>query len=855
MQENIGKSGEVKCQICNEFFINEMWLLDHVKKVHSDSLYTCTYSGCNAAYSNENSLRSHCYRKHKTFFSSGRGEFSRNVNDTNSEDDPDEPDDSDTTFSSDQPDDDSGDEPDYEPDDDPEDDPEDDPDVDMEDNQNNDNNAFKRTIADFILYLRGRTRATNDDVLNILNELQTVVEIYVRYYLNHTAQVLEEALHINLNNYINIEESIAGINCSCNLDSVYKQDVYFEREYGVVNPLIKELGSSFIPSGAPANDGNQPMRRKADQLVHIPISSVLLRMFENIDFHRLIQTPEARTDQVLASYVDGTFFQNHPFRNQKPNSYFIRLYYDEADMCDSLGSKGGGTNKLGFFYWMLEDMLPIYRSQVKFIFLTGIASHSNIKKYGMDSILKVFLEDFKKLEDGIRLPSGEIIYFTLSIVFGDNLAVCELCGFKESFVSTHCCRYCMADLQQIRSMIREDETLLRTPQEHDRQTREIEVQLDEERKKELSKAYGINRRCVLNELIGSHATQTTNDVVHDDLLGYCILTTRLLLNNICLENGYLTLETLNSRIQEFDYGYSQKSSKPSIIKKKHLTNKREGFRQNASQMWQLVTMLPLILCDYVPEACPPYQNFLLMLQILCISFGDKISEPMVNYLNGVTAEYLESFQDIYHINLIPKQHYLLHRASRILKFGPVSHFSTIREEAKHQTFKREAQGKRTYKNLPITLAKKHQLSQASILTETLFNKVQTGPKKLIDTDRDPFNIFFDNDTRVYSTSWTKLNGVKYVAGKCLIAVGYNEDNLPQFAALDKICLFDDDTVLLCKKVETLQHDMSVMAYEIKIVEEFATFSFNDLISHDIFHSHQVKEKTFVIVKKALGDLH
>lgn len=86
-------------------------------------------------------------------------------------------------------------------------------------------------------------------------------------------------------------------------------------------------------------------------------------------------------------------------------------------------------------------------------------------------------------------------------------------------------------------------------------------------------------------------------------------------------------------------------------------------------------------------------------------------------------------------------------------------------------------------------------------------------------------------------------------------VGYNEDILPQFAALDKICLLDDTTVLLCKKVETLQHDMSVMAYEIKIVEEFVTFSFNDLISHDIFHSHQVKEKTFVIVKKALGDLH
>lgn len=315
------------------------------------------------------------------------------------------------------------------------------------------------------------------------------------------------------------------------------------------------------------------------------------------------------------------------------------------------------------------------------------------------------------------------------------------------------------------------------------------------------------------------------------------------------------METLNARIQEFDYGYSQKSSKPSIIKRKHQVNRQEGFKQNASQMWQLVTMLPLILCDYVPETYLPYQNFLLMLQILCISFGEKVSIPMVSYLNGIIAEYLEGFQDIYQINFIPKQHFLQHRPSRILKFGPVSHFSTIRQEAKHQTFKREAQGKRTYKNLPITLAKKHQLFQTSIMRETLLNRVQTGPKKFIDTDKEPFNLFFDRSTRAYSTSWVKFNGVKYVAGKCLIAVGYSEDNLPQFASLDKICLLDENTHLLCKKVKTLYHNMTVMAYEIEIVEEFVIFSFDDLLSHDIFHTHQGKEKTFVIVKKALGDLH
>ncbi|XP_043464546.1 uncharacterized protein LOC122499985 [Leptopilina heterotoma] len=404
-------------------------------------------------------------------------------------------------------------------------------------------------------------------------------------------------------------------------------------------------------------------------------------------------------------------------------------------------------------------------------------------------------------------------------------------------------------------MTEEDQTLLRTPENHDRQTQEIEDAQDEAEKIRLSREYGINRRCQLNELTGSHATITAPDLMHDDLLGICIVTTRCYPNKICFEDEFITLDILNEKIQEFDFEYSEKSSKPSIIKKKLIINKDEEFRQNASQMWQLVTMLPLILADHVPEAYPPHQNFLMLLQILCISFGDKIIVPMISYLKFTIGEYLQTFKDIYKIPLTPKQHFLLHRPMLITKLGPVSHFVTIREEAKHQQFKREAQFKRTYKNLPITLGKKHQLFQASVVQEVLEYAEQTGPKKLIDVDSEPFRTFFRNNTHVYSTTWIKFNGIKYEAKKCLIAVGYDERNLPEFRAIDFICLENEVVVLLCKKVITIEHNLSIMAYEIEILDEIQAYTFNDVISHDVFHTHQCNERQFIIVKKALGDIH
>lgn len=224
------------------------------------------------------------------------------------------------------------------------------------------------------------------------------------------------------------------------------------------------------------------------------------------------------------------------------------------------------------------------------------------------------------------------------------------------------------------------------------------------------------------------------------------------MRELCLILGLLSVEELNKRIRDFDYGYSEKSSKPSKITADQLLDKKVGFKQTAAQMMQLTFMLPLIIIDKVQMEWLKMRNYLLMLEIILISHADKIGIPALNYLDLIISEYLETFQTAYNETLTPKQHFLQHRCTLIVKHGPLNQFKTIRMEGKHQFFKRIVQNLRTYKNLPLTFARKHQLNQSALLTGNFENEVQTGPFKQINLREQPFRMLFPEEYYVHTVS-------------------------------------------------------------------------------------------------------
>lgn len=189
------------------------------------------------------------------------------------------------------------------------------------------------------------------------------------------------------------------------------------------------------------------------------------------------------------------------------------LYYDELEVCNPLGSKAG-LQKLGMFYMVLGNMPPNYRSCLKKINLLAIVKASCVKTYGMDKILAPIVADFKEFETGVEV-NGEKIYGKLIALTGDNLGVHSVAGLKEGFTAQHCCRYCMATIDEVRQVCDEQSVELRTVSNHQQQIQELELASGPE-KATVSRSYGINRASLLCDLQHYHIIDgIPPDIMHD----------------------------------------------------------------------------------------------------------------------------------------------------------------------------------------------------------------------------------------------------------------------------------------------------------------------------------------------------
>lgn len=554
-------------------------------------------------------------------------------------------------------------------------------------------------------------------------------------------------------------------------------------------PTRYTLGRRFVRYGSASTGQNRPMKRKKDEMVYISLTNIIQKFAANDTFHSIIKYHDLQPG-IYTSFEDGCKYRNDDWWKDLEESFHVKLYTDDVDMCDGLGSKASGQQKLLMIYCSLLDIDEIYQSSLLHHFIVGIARSEDVKRYGINKILKPILVNIKKFEIGVPGPDNTLLQGGLYATQGDNPAQNCICGYKEGFGRTvHPCRYCLAALSEIQIMTEENVHLLRNPQDHDAQVAEIEA-LEGEDRDELSIMYGINRRSILNEAEGFHGSQDAlPDITHDIDLGILPRTFQNFYQKVILTK--ITLEELNRRIMNFDYGFSETKYKPSPLKAKHLIP-GANIKQTAMQMETLAYMIPYIVLDIVEPNCPYFSNYKNLLEIRSIVFGYSISTDMVTFLRDSISEYLNDYANLYanedgNAKFTPKQHFLPHYPGRIERFGPLRYFMCIRSEAKHQQSKRRVQGMRNYKNLPYTLLVRHQLWQALLLIQPLTKIVTTGPAKLEASETLPFGYLFPDELLQCTTNWINYNGVKYVSQKCLIAIGYaNDVCLPQFAALYKI---------------------------------------------------------------------
>ena len=87
--------------------------------------------------------------------------------------------------------------------------------------------------------------------------------------------------------------------------------------------------------------------------------------------------------------------------------------------------------------------------------------------------------------------------------------------------------------------------------------------------------------------------------------------------------------------------------------------------------------------------CPEVGNVVLsILEITAICLSKKISINIsiniLGYLKDLIEKHLQMFKNVFNVDITPKQHYLVHSPSQILKFGPLVRVWAMRFEAKHQ---------------------------------------------------------------------------------------------------------------------------------------------------------------------------
>ena len=224
-----------------------------------------------------------------------------------------------------------------------------------------------------------------------------------------------------------------------------------------------------------------------------------------------------------------------------------------------------------------------------------------------------------------------------------------------------------------------------------------------------SKVYGINRSSAISHLDHFDITeQLPQDVMHVLLEGVVPLNSGLFLHHVIVEEGHISVDTLNRKLRSFPYGYYESDKKPpalslAAIQAGDLTGKQTGitkitrwytlnlkfsvpvkvsqvckfvlsgmqimfctFKHVASQMWCLFHILPLILGEELKENVH-YQCFLLLQDICALVLSPDILAEQVPLLRILVQEYLSTFCSLYERPLTPKMHYLVHLPRQIIR--------------------------------------------------------------------------------------------------------------------------------------------------------------------------------------------
>ena len=602
---------------------------------------------------------------------------------------------------------------------------------------------------------------------------------------------------------------------------------------------------------------------QSSKFCYISIIDSLKAMLKNEDVLKEVLCSHKSSGAKLGDFCDGKALRRDQVFSDF-NALQIVAYYDDLEICNPLGA-ASKRHKIGVFFFFLGNIHPCYRSSLSISQLFAVAKSIDIKTYGIDEILKPFVSEIKILAtEGLTIEHGSVNHTfkgNLIAFLADNLASHTVGGFKESMgFAFRFCRKCLATKQQSQTRFTSSQFVQRTPSEHAQQCRRLTGPL----KDHYSVTYGITRNAILNTIPNiSVITGLCHDIMHDLFEGVAPLEMKLLIQ-YCVQNGYFSLRDLNTRISQFDFGYSNTSDKPAKFEESS-TGK---LKLTASSMWLLARMLPIIIGELVPENDKNWQCYITLLKIINICTSHECTVDTVAYLSSLIEEHHKIFTEIYPGEFIPKMHSMVHYPEQILEFGPIINTWCMRMEAKLRICKRIAKFG-NFKNVCLSVTCSHQRWMCLQLQSKTFLKSppEIGGRLVTHTIQEEDANVRDILTQIIRTlsthtqyvifhpTWVKLQNTEYKKG-AIILTGFN-NQLPVFGKIIDLCVIDDSLWFIYEQFKTNWFDLHYHSFCVTPTTSLSYISLSQLaypfVLH-VLHVYLVQNCCYVVLKYGLDFL-
>ncbi|XP_051250261.1 uncharacterized protein LOC127360044 [Dicentrarchus labrax] len=178
------------------------------------------------------------------------------------------------------------------------------------------------------------------------------------------------------------------------LSTSYQRKQFYKEKFCVVEPVTYILD-----------------HKKKHTFQYVPLLKSLQQILNNkaivdkiIENHRGQQDTELDPSLEFRSPEDGLHFNANSFLNAEELRITLRLYVDDFETCNPLGTSRK-KHKLCGVYWILGNLPPGSHSSLSSIYLAVLCKSVDVKTYGYETVLEPLLQDIKILEDyGVYVP-------------------------------------------------------------------------------------------------------------------------------------------------------------------------------------------------------------------------------------------------------------------------------------------------------------------------------------------------------------------------------------------------------------------------------------------------------------------